>query len=57
MADGPLAVVAAVGRPPHFFEENDECGFLPKAATPRLEMKIGHESPTGATGTAPHNAE
>jgi len=34
MAGGPLAVVAAVGRPPHFFGKNDKCGFLPKAATP-----------------------
>jgi len=32
--------------------ENDECGFLPKAATPRLETKIGHESSTGANGTS-----
>jgi hypothetical protein len=33
-ADGLLAVVATVGRPPHLFGKNDECGFLPKAATP-----------------------
>ena len=47
IADGPLAVVAAVGRPPHCFEKNGECGFLPKAATPRLEMKTGYKSLTG----------
>jgi len=32
---------------PHCFGKNDECSFLPKAATPRLEMKNGHELPTG----------
>ena len=42
---GPLAVVAAVGRPPYFFGKNDECGFRPKAAYARLEMKNGDETP------------
>jgi hypothetical protein len=31
----------------HFFGKNDECGFLPKAATTQLKMKTSHESPTG----------
>jgi hypothetical protein len=29
-----LAIVAAGDRLPQFFGKNDECGFLPKAATP-----------------------
>jgi hypothetical protein len=37
MTGSPLAVVAAVGRPPQFFCKIDECGFLPKVATPVLK--------------------